>query len=292
MARAHIPLPILVLTALLFSAAASQAQAVPTSPQYPSAASPSLSQIQQDALGWLQGLLRIDTTNPPGNELVAAKYIAAILTKEGIPSEIFESTPGRGFIVARLSASAVPDPSRALLLMAHLDVVGVDKSKWTVDPFGAVIKDGYLYGRGAIDDKGMLAANLAAFIALKRSNAHLNRDVIFLAEGDEESYGTNGVIFAVDKHWDKIAAGFAINEGGHIFAKDGKPQYAAVEVSQKVPANVNVIAKGTTGHASMPRKDNPVTHLAAAIEKIGNYEAPAQFNSVTRAYFQAIAPLQ
>src|ERR1700723_1081509 len=159
MARARIPLPILVLMALLFSAAAIQAQAVPTSPQYPSAASPSLSQIQQDALGWLQGLLRIDTTNPPGNELVAAKYIAAILTKEGIPSEIFESTrapgstgsgasarpcrvprpPGPGFIVARLSASSVPDPSRALLLMAPLDVVGVDKSKWTVDPFGAVI---------------------------------------------------------------------------------------------------------------------------------------------------------
>jgi len=292
MARARIPLPILVLIAFLFTAAAIQAQSVPTSPQYPSAANPSLSQIQADALGWLQGLLRIDTTNPPGNELVAAKYIAAILTKEGIQSEIFESTPGRGFIVARLSANAVPDPSRALLLMAHLDVVGVDKSKWTVDPFAAVIKDGYLYGRGAIDDKGMLAANLAIFVQLKRSGARLNRDVIFLAEGDEESYGTNGVLFAVDKHWDKIAAGFAINEGGHIFSKVGKPQYAAVEVSQKVPANVDVIAKGSAGHASMPSKDNPVTHLAAAIEKIGNYEAPAQFNSVTRAYFQAISPLQ
>ena len=114
-----------------------------------------------DALGWLQGLLRIDTTNPPGNELVAAKYIAAILTKEGIPSEIFESTPGRGFLVARLSANSMPDPSRALLLMAHLDVVGVDKTKWSVDPFGAVIQGNYLYGRGAIDDKGMTIAALA-----------------------------------------------------------------------------------------------------------------------------------
>ena len=288
MARARIPAPILVLIAFLFTVTSGQAQSVPTSPQYSPAASPSLSQIQQDALGWLQGLLRIDTTNPPGNELVAAKYIAAILTKEGIPSEIFESTPGRGFIVARLSSGSLPDSSRALLLMAHLDVVGVDKSKWTEDPFAATIKDGYLYGRGAIDDKGMLAANLAVFIELKRSGARLNRDVIFLAEGDEEAYGATGMLFAVDKHWDKIAAGYAINEGGGVFLKNGKPQYVGVQVSEKVPANVDVIAKGTSGHASLPRKDNPVVRLSTAIEKIGSYEAPVQFNSVTRGYFQEI----
>ena len=139
-----------------------------------------ISQIESEALVWLQNLIRINTTNPPGNELVAAKYLAGVLEQEGIHSEIFESTPGRGFLVARLSSSAMPDPSRALLLMAHLDVVGVDKSKWTVDPFGGVIQDGYLYGRGAIDDKGMLAANLAVLVALKRSGARLNRDVILL----------------------------------------------------------------------------------------------------------------
>src|SRR5271168_3287495 len=284
MARAHIPLPILVLTALLFSAAVSRAQAVPTSPQYPSAASPSLSQIQQDALGWLQGLLRIDTTNPPGNELVAAKYIAAILTKEGIPSEIFESTPGRGFIVARLSASAVPDPSRALLLMAHLDVVGVDKSKWTVDPFGAVIKDGYLYGRGSIDDKGMLAANLAAFIALKRSNAHLNRDVIFLATADEEQGGDASIRMLISKNWDKFAAGYAINEGGRVILKNGKVQYVAVQAREKVPVNVAVIASGPSGHASVPTKENAVVHLATAVAKIGAYTAPVHFTTIVRRY--------
>jgi acetylornithine deacetylase/succinyl-diaminopimelate desuccinylase-like protein len=293
MARLRNSAPILALTALFFFALPDYSQSMPASSQAPqSNGNTSLSSIEIEALGWLQGLLRIDTTNPPGNELVAAKYIAALLQKEGIPSEIFESTPGRGFLVARLSASAVPDPTRALLLMAHLDVVGVDKSKWTVDPFGAVIQGNYLYGRGAIDDKGMLAANLAVFIQLKRSGARLNRDVIFLAEGDEEAYGGAGMLFAVDKHWDKIAAGFAINEGGGVFTKDGKVQYIGVQVSEKVPANVDVIAKGTSGHASMPRKDNPVTHLAAAIEKIGNYEAPVQFNSVTRAYFQGIAPLQ
>jgi acetylornithine deacetylase/succinyl-diaminopimelate desuccinylase-like protein len=248
--------------------------------------------LQGEAIVWLQDLIRINTSNPPGNEIVAAKYIADVLKKEGIPSEIFESTPGRGFLVARLSATAVPDPSRALLLMAHLDVVGVDKSKWSVDPFAAVMKDGYLYGRGTIDDKGSLVANLAVFISLKRSSVRLNRDVIFLAEGDEEAGGEFGMKFVVEKHWDKIAAGFALNEGGHTVLKDGKVQYIGVQATEKVAVNVDVIARGTSGHASIPRKDNPVAHLATAIGKIGAYEAPVQFNSVTHGYFEGIAPLE
>ena len=262
--------------------------------QSPQIATPSADvvKLQGEAIVWLQDLIRINTTNPPGNEIVAAKYIADILKREGIPSEIFESTPGRGFLVARLSATAVPDPSRALLLMAHLDVVGVDKSKWSVDPFAAVMKDGYLYGRGTIDDKGMVIANLAVFISLKRSSARLNRDVIFLAEGDEEAGGEFGMKFAVEKHWDKIAAGFALNEGGHTVLKDGKVQYVGVQATEKVAVNVDVIATGTSGHASIPRKDNPVAHLATAIGKIGAYEAPVQFNSVTHGYFEGIAPLE
>lgn len=251
-----------------------------------------LSQIESDAIGWLQALIRINTTNPPGNELVAAKYLAGILNKEGIPSETFESAPGRGFLVARLSSSAVPDPSKALLLLGHLDVVGADKSKWTVDPFGGVIQGNYIYGRGAFDDKGMTVANLAVLVALKRANVRLDRDVIFLAEGDEEAGGTLGMKFAVEQHWDKIACGYAINEGGRSVLQDGKVQYLGVQVSEKVSVNVDVIAKGTSGHASIPRPDNPVVHLAAAIAKIGAYEAPVQFNSVTRAYFEALAPLE
>jgi acetylornithine deacetylase/succinyl-diaminopimelate desuccinylase-like protein len=251
-----------------------------------------LAKLDAEALVWLEGLIRINTTNPPGNEIVAAKYIADILKQEGINSDIIETTPGRGFLVARLSATAVPDPSRALLIMGHLDVVGVDKSKWTVDPFGAVIKDGYLYGRGAIDDKAMTIANLAVFIGLKRSSAHLNRDVIYLAEGDEEAGGTNGVKVAVEKYWDKIAAGFAINEGGYNVQKDGKVLYMAVQASEKVSVSVDVIATGVSGHGSLPRKDNPVVHLAAAIAKIGAYETPVQLNSVTRGYFEGLAAVE
>ena len=288
------------LLLLFFATLSCAAQGYPPSgppfgppPAQPSAAqSAEISKLQGDAVGWLQGLIRINTTNPPGNELAAAKYIAEILEREGIHPEIFETAPGRGLIVARLSSSAVPDPARALLLMAHLDVVGVDKSKWSVDPFAAVIKDGYLYGRGAIDDKGMLAANLAVFIALKRSGARLTRDVIFLAEGDEESGGALGMKVAVEKHWDKIAAGYAINEGGHAVLKNGKVQYIGVQCSEKVSVAVDVVAMGTSGHGSMPRKDNPVVHLAAAIAKIGTYETPVQLNSVTRAYFESIAGVE
>jgi acetylornithine deacetylase/succinyl-diaminopimelate desuccinylase-like protein len=293
MGRPSVRVLTLAFCAVLCCASVSLVQsAAAQSTQLPAAPSADIAKLQGEALVWLQDLIRINTTNPPGNEIVAAKYIAEVLKREGIPSEIFESTPGRGFLVARLSSSAMPNPSRALLLLAHLDVVGVDKSKWSVDPFAAVIKDGYLYGRGTIDDKGMLAANLAVFIALKRSQARLNRDVIFLAEGDEEAGGETGMKFAVEKHWDKIASGFALNECGRTVMKNGKVQYVAVQVSEKVAINVNVIATGTSGHGSVPLKDNAVTHLSAAMAKLGTYEAPVQFNSVTRGYFEGIAPLQ
>jgi acetylornithine deacetylase/succinyl-diaminopimelate desuccinylase-like protein len=273
-----------------------RAQSAPPQGMSSTSSSPSgtlnLAQLESDALNWLEDFVRINTVNPPGNELAAAKSIAGILEKEGIHAEIFESVPGRGFIVARLSANAMPDPSRALLLMGHLDVVGVDRAKWTVDPFGGVVKDNYLYGRGAIDDKAMTIANLAVMIALKRSNARLNRDVIFLAEGDEEDGGALGMKFAAEKHWDKIACGFAINENGGVSVKDGKVQYVGIQTSEKVAVNVDVIAKGTSGHASVPRKDNPVTHLGAAMEKIGTYDTPVQFNAVTRGYFGGLAPIE
>jgi acetylornithine deacetylase/succinyl-diaminopimelate desuccinylase-like protein len=296
MARAawHIPLFTLVVTLVL--PLRIQAQTVPPQAMPAASSSPAgtqdLSQLESDAINWLQQFIRINTVNPPGNELQAARYIAGILDKEGIHSEIFESAPGRGFLVARLSSTATPDPSRALLLMGHLDVVGVDKTKWTVDPFGGVAKDNYIYGRGTIDDKGMTIADLAVMIALKRSGARLNRDVIFLAEGDEENGGEFGMKFAVDKYWDKIACGFAINEDGEVAVKDGKVQYVGIQTSEKTAVNVDVIAKGTSGHASVPRKDNPVTHLAAAMAKIGAFETPVQFNSVTRSFFEGLAPVQ
>jgi acetylornithine deacetylase/succinyl-diaminopimelate desuccinylase-like protein len=252
--------------------------APPRAAQVPSTAMPTVENtrspagdttaLAKEAEGWLADLIRIDTTNPPGNEQTAAKYIAAILTKEGFTPEFLDLAPGRSALVARLRSAAMPDPSRALLLVAHMDVVGVDKSKWTVDPFAAVIKDGYMYGRGSVDDKGMLAANLAAFIALKRSNARVNRDVIFLATADEEQGGEASIRMLIAKYWDKFAAGLPSTK------------------------DVAVIARGPSGHASVPTKDNAVVHLAAAVAKIGGYTAPVRFTTIVRRYFEQLAPLE
>jgi acetylornithine deacetylase/succinyl-diaminopimelate desuccinylase-like protein len=248
--------------------------------------------LAREAQDWLMGLVKINTTNPPGNEQAAAKYIAGILTKEGIPSEILDLAPGRSALVARLRSSAVADPSKALLLVAHMDVVGVDRNKWTVDPFGGVIKDGYLYGRGSIDDKSMVAANLAAFIALKRGSVRLNRDVIFLATADEEEFGEASLKILIAKYWDKFAAGYAINEGGKIVLKNGRVQYTGIQVGEKVSVNVSVTATGKGGHASTPTKDNPVVHLAAAVDKIGNYTTPVRLTSVVRRYFEGLSAIE
>ncbi len=275
------------------------AQVAPERPGIPAgnppvSASPyaDMSAIAKEAHGWLADLIKINTSNPPGNEQIAAMYITGILAKEGIKAEILDMAPGRSAVVARLRSSAVAQPARALLLVAHLDTVPVEKARWSVDPFGALVKDGYLYGRGAIDDKGMVAANLAVFISLKRSMARLNRDVIFLATDDEEAGGDASIRMLIAKHWEKIAAGFAINEGGNVFLKNGKVQYAGVQADEKVAYNIAVVARGPSGHASQPTKDNAVVHLAAALAKIGGYSAPVRFTSIVRRYFEGLAPLE
>jgi acetylornithine deacetylase/succinyl-diaminopimelate desuccinylase-like protein len=251
-----------------------------------------LNHLVTEAQGWLGDLIRIDTTNPPGNELAAAKYVAAVLQKENIPVEVIEIAPGRGVAIAELQAGPLRDPSKALLLVAHLDVVGVDKSKWSVDPFGGVVKEGYLYGRGAIDDKGMLAANLATMVELKRAGVRLNRDVIFLADDDEEQGGAASIKLVIDKYWDKIGCAFAINEGGRVIVKNGKVQYVGIQASEKVSYDVAVIATGPSGHGSMPRPDNSVVHLAAAVQKLGTMETPVQLMTITRRYFEQLAQVE
>ncbi|HUL14418.1 MAG TPA: M20/M25/M40 family metallo-hydrolase [Terriglobales bacterium] len=287
----------LILGAALWCSVATVRGQMPGEGQTPMAAPSapplgSTTAVATEAAGWLAGLIKINTTNPPGNEDAAAKYVAGVLQKEGIPTEILPVMPGRSAVVGRLQSSVVANPSRALLLVAHMDVVGVDRSKWTVDPFGAVEKNGYLYGRGSLDDKGMLAANMAVMVALKRAGVRLNRDVIFLATDDEEQGGDASIRTLIAKYWEKFAAGFSLNEGGTVFLKDGKVQYVGVQASEKVAMNVAVIAEGISGHASIPTNDNAVVHLAAAIEKIGNYSAPVHYTTIVQRYFEALAPLE
>ena len=202
---------------------------------------PDFDKARAEAVEHLSALVKLDTSNPPGNEIKAAEYIKSVLDREGIASEIFESAPGRGSILARLKGSGKKKP---LLLMGHLDVVGVEREHWTVDPFGAEIKDGYLYGRGASDDKGMDAANLEVFLLLHRLKVPLDRDVIFLAEAWEEGTSEFGIDFLVEKHWDKIECEYALNEGGDTTVKDGKVLFVGVSTTQKVPRGMVVTARG------------------------------------------------
>src|SRR5215471_4197344 len=185
-----------------------------------------------EAAHFLAELIKIDTSNPPGNETKAAEYLKSVLEKEGIPAQIYESAPGRGNILARLKGNG---KKRPLLLLAHLDVVGVERSKWTVDPFAALVKDGYMYGRGSVDDKGMVAANLEVFLRLHREKVPLDRDVIFLAEAGEEGTAQFGIEFMIAKHWDQIDSEFALNEGGTALVENGKIKYVGVSTTEKVP---------------------------------------------------------
>jgi acetylornithine deacetylase/succinyl-diaminopimelate desuccinylase-like protein len=251
-------------------------------------AQPDWKPMQEEMLKFTKDLIRIDTSNPPGNETKAAQYIKDVLDREGIASNIYESAPGRGNLVARLRGSGKKKP---ILIMGHLDVVGVERDKWTTDPFTPVIKDGFLYGRGSADDKDIVAGVLETFLTLKRRNVALDRDVIFVAEAGEEGTSQYGIDFLVANHWDEISAEFAYTEGPNPVIAGGKLQWVGVGTSEKVPRGVKLTAKGTSGHASMPKIDDPVTHLAAAVAKIGNWRTPMRQNDTTRAFFAGLAKI-
>jgi acetylornithine deacetylase/succinyl-diaminopimelate desuccinylase-like protein len=253
-----------------------------------SQSAPDFAASRDEAVKFLGALVKIDTSNPPGNEARAAEYIKNVLAAEGISAQIYESTPGRGNLVARLKGNGKKKP---LLLMAHLDVVGVERDKWTVDPFGSVIKDGYLYGRGSVDDKSMDAANLEVFLLIHRMKVPLDRDVILLSEAGEEGTTQFGIDFMVEKHWDEIACEYALNEGGDIHEENGKVQYVAVSTTQKVPRGFSLVAHGTSGHGSAPRIDNAIAHLAAAVEKTSRWQTPIRLNETTRRFFEQMSKI-
>jgi len=250
--------------------------------------SPDFGKADAEALNFLTELVKINTSNPPGNESRAAEYIKGVLAAEGIQSQIYESAPGRGNLVARLKGNGKKKP---LLLMGHLDVVGVERDKWTVDPFAATIKDGYLYGRGSHDDKAMDAANLEVFVLLHRLRVPLDRDVILLAEAGEEGTTQFGIDYMVANHWDDIACEFALNEAGNTPQEGGKIAYVGVATTEKVPRGIKLVAHGTSGHGSAPRLDNAIVHLASAVAKVGIWEAPMRLNETTRRFFQQLAKI-
>jgi acetylornithine deacetylase/succinyl-diaminopimelate desuccinylase-like protein len=247
---------------------------------------PDWSAASKETLANLQAMIRMNTVNPPGNELEVAQFLEGKLKAEGIETHLFQPAPGRGSLVARIHGTGSKLP---VLIMGHMDVVGVERDHWSVDPFAAEIKDGYLYGRGAIDDKGMLAANLETMLLLKRNvidkGGTLSRDVIFVANSDEEQSGNWGMGWLIKNHPELIKAEFALNEGGRTRIVGGKRLYVAVQNTEKVPHTVTLTAHGPGGHASIPLAGNAINRLGRALAKIGDYKEPVQVNPTTRQFF-------
>jgi acetylornithine deacetylase/succinyl-diaminopimelate desuccinylase-like protein len=242
---------------------------------------------QAEILRHFQALVRIDSSSPPGNETLVVDYLRGVLEAESIPAKVFAKDPSRANLVARLKGNG---NKRPILIMAHTDVVGVQKEKWPVDPFGAVLKDGYIWGRGTVDDKDKLVANLMVFLLLKRSGVPLDRDVIFFAESGEEADPSGvGINFMVDQHFDEIDAEFCLTEGGTATIENGRVVAVNVQTTEKVPRRVRLVVNGTSGHGSVPRTDNALIHLSAAVAKVGMWETPMRLNDTTRTYFEKLA---
>lgn len=246
--------------------------------------------VSRETVEHLQRMIQIDTVNPPGNELAVAQYLAGVFEAHAVETQLFEPSPGRAALVARLRGDGT---SRPVILMGHMDVVGVEREHWSVDPFAAEIKNGYVYGRGAIDDKGMLAANLETMLLLKRhvvdAGERLARDVIFVANADEEAGGEFGMGWLLEHHRELVNAEFALNEGGRTRVVRGQPLYVAVQSAEKVAHVVTVTARGPGGHAAIPLAGNAILRLGRALAVIGRHREPTQLTATTREFFSRLA---
>jgi acetylornithine deacetylase/succinyl-diaminopimelate desuccinylase-like protein len=244
--------------------------------------------IEPETLQHFQSLLRLDTTNPPGNERLVTDYLKGVFEKEGISVQVFAQDPNRPSLVARLKGNG---SKRPLLLMGHTDEVTVDPKKWTFPPFSATRNEGYVYGRGSLDDRPHVVAGLMTLLMLKRLNVALDRDVVFLAEPGEESGGSVGVDFMANEHLPEINAEYCLAEGGNVTRVGGRALYASVQTMEKIPRPVDLTVKGTSGHGSRPLRDNAVVQLATAVGKIGSFYAPVRFNETTRVFFQRLSTI-
>ena len=242
----------------------------------------------EEAVQHLVDLVRIDTTNPPGNEARVVEYLETALAEEGIESQRYALEPDRANLVARQSGNGAKRP---ILLMGHTDVVGVQRDKWYADPFSGTREDGFIYGRGTLDDKDNLAAGLMVIKLLKRYGVQLDRDVIFLAEAGEEGTPEVGINFLVEKHFDVIDAEYALAEGGQNVTRDDRVVEVGIETTEKTPRRVTLVARGTAGHGSKPTLDNAVVTLANAIAKAAAWETEVRLNDTTRTYFRRLAEI-
>lgn len=246
----------------------------------PSVTQPSTSEL-------LSELIRVDTSNPPGHEDQLAQLLAKKFKPLGFEIDIIPTPEaGKSHFIARLKGDG---SKRPVLIAAHADVVGVEREKWSLDPFAGTVKDGYVYGRGAIDFKGGVAVFANAALQLARNKIPLHRDVIFLSEADEEG-GKYNTRWLADSHWDKIDCEFALNEGGWVIKDDSnKVQYVSISTADKSSVTLLLTARGTSTHSSMPRSDNAIFILGQALAKLSNYDTQPKLIDSTKEFFSTLA---
>ena len=231
----------------------------------------------------LSEVIRVNTSNPPGNEAQIADLLAAKFKPLGFQVDIIQTPqPGKAHFIARLKGNGSKKP---VLLAAHADTVGVEREKWSVDPFAGLMKDGYVFGRGAIDFKGGLAVFAEAVLSLARNQVPLARDVIFVSEADEEG-GRYNTTWLAEGHWDKIDCEFALNEGGWIIKNpDGKVRFVSISTADKSSVSLVLTARGASTHSSMPRPDNAIFTLAKAMARLADYDTQPKLIPSTREFF-------
>jgi acetylornithine deacetylase/succinyl-diaminopimelate desuccinylase-like protein len=246
--------------------------------------------IKDEATEILSNYISINTTNPPGNEIEAARYLEGILRHEGIEATVYEVAPRRANLMA-----VVPGETRgnSLILLNHMDVVPVEEDKWDIDPFGGIIKDGYIYGRGTIDMKGKGVAELMTMLLLKRYKIPLKRDIIFLATADEETGGQWGVKWMLEREPRLKEAACVLNEGGCILIRDnGALDHYEIATAQKVVAQFSLKATGKTGHGSMPHGESANVKLIRALNRLVEWETPFDIIPLVRHYFDNLAQVR
>lgn len=250
---------------------------------------PDFDALAKEATALLQEYIRVDTTNPPGNERRAADFFKRLFDREGIPCEVLDMGGNRANVVAHLASTG---KKRPLVLLNHLDVVPVDAARWTVPPFAGEIRDGYVYGRGATDMKGTAIAHAITLIALKRAGAPLDRDVVFLGTADEEEgVEANGAEWVVKNRRDVLRnAEFILTEGAYIDADaSGKATVWNVDVTEKSILWLKVTATGRAGHGSIPEPNGAVAKLVRAMGRLMVYEPDVRLIPAVEKYFQSIA---
>ncbi len=250
-----------------------------------------LRQYSDLAEDWMQQYLRVDTTNPPGNEMRAAEFFKKILDDEGIENRVFEVAPGRGDLWARIPHTTA-ESKRPIILLNHMDVVTSDASHWKVPPFSGELRDGYIWGRGAQDMKDEGLAQLVVMVMLKREKVALDRDVIFLAVADEEAEGKGTDWFTKNQRDLLGNAEFLINEGGENLLENGKVKYIGVDVGEKTSYWLHVVAHGRPGHGSRPNPDSAPNRLVHALNKILAYKTPLRVLPVVDEFLRDMAPYE